>query len=403
MLIGLSKYQVNRCLCKLFIALLCLFVVNLQCKSQTNDSNGDVKRFTFSLLTCSEGADVYTKYGHSAVRMQDSISNVDIVFNYGTFDFDTPFFVIKFLNGNLDYMLSVSDFRRFQRAYQREGREVVERRLILSTEESANLAELLMTNYQPQNRYYRYDFFFDNCATRIRDLIFKVKGIPADKFGDVDGPSFRDCLHKCVDENNWTGQGIDLVLGMQTEQATTAYQRAMLPYDLEALLDSAGVVDAPNVIIEKQYVAKEESLFERMLSPMAILLLFAMAVLALTAVEIRRGVWIKSLDIALAVFVSVLGVIFSYMWFVSDIKVTSDNLNALWGSLLYIPWCIAIAKAKSRNAGGVLRVLSIINVAAILAFFAVTAVGLQSITYVALSVSICMIVRNALIIKECLK
>ena len=124
-----------------------------------------------AVLTCGPGDDFYTTFGHSAIRICDSASGLDIVYNYGTFDFNTSNFYWKFACGNLQYCLSRTSFSHFMQEYIHEGRAVCQQRLKLSNQELNNLFVALENNYLPQFRYYTYDFFRDNCATRVRDMV----------------------------------------------------------------------------------------------------------------------------------------------------------------------------------------------------------------------------------------
>src|SRR5690606_5550069 len=122
------------------------------------------------------GDDLYATFGHSAVRVTDSSAGIDYVFNYGTFDFDTPHFYWKFVRGKLMYSLSAMDFPTFMQAYREEGRSVTEQVLNLSCPEKEMIWQFLQQNYLPENRDYKYDFLYDNCSTRIRDIFDKIFG-----------------------------------------------------------------------------------------------------------------------------------------------------------------------------------------------------------------------------------
>ena len=132
--------------------------------------------YQISLLTCDPGDQLYSAFGHSAIRVLERTTGEDLVFNYGTFDFNTPYFYVKFTQRTLDYMLSVSTYERFLAEYNYYQRDVREQVLDLSPEQIERLVEFLQINYRPQNRFYRYDFFYDNCATRIRDVMDRVLG-----------------------------------------------------------------------------------------------------------------------------------------------------------------------------------------------------------------------------------
>jgi hypothetical protein len=124
-----------------------------------------------SLLTSSPGEDLYAQFGHSAIRITDTLSGQDLVFNYGLFDFNTPGFYLKFIRGKLPYQLGIQRFEPFLNTYIEENRQCRELEINLSEKERLALIHFLSVNYLPENREYPYDFFFDNCATRIRDIL----------------------------------------------------------------------------------------------------------------------------------------------------------------------------------------------------------------------------------------
>ncbi len=127
-----------------------------------------------SLLTCAPGEELYSTFGHTALRVIDSVAGSDIVYNYGTFDFDDPNFYMKFIRGKLDYFLSVNQFPDFMYEYQYFQRSVWEQEINLSCSEKQQLMSALALNMQGDNRKYKYDFIYDNCTTRVRDLIFGI-------------------------------------------------------------------------------------------------------------------------------------------------------------------------------------------------------------------------------------
>lgn len=354
------------------LAVLLIGLVNLTtpytCKSQEFTRNNDVN---VSLLTCSAGSELYSAYGHSAVRVKDPKLGLDIVFNYGTFDFGTPFFYLKFLNGTLDYMLSTADFSRFIRSYSREGRGVVEKELILSSEQKAEIERLLIENMRPENRFYRYDFFFDNCATRIRDIVFKVANVDDAKLKATtdDDLTFRDCIHEKVGPNDWSGFGIDIILGVRADKKASAYDKAFLPDYLDTLFGDAQLTAHGNVLLEKRVEDAEPGI----ITPAVCASLFLLIIVGVGAVERKKRRWLRGFDIALAVVCSLLSLLLWYLWVVSEIKITSYNLNVLWASVLWIPLIYAIAKRKSA----MIRALVMANQALLAVYFIVVATGVQ--------------------------
>ena len=147
------------------LTLYLLIFSNGQAIASDNDS------IRLSLLTCAPGEEIYSLFGHTAIRYEDPANGIDAVFNYGLFSFNTPNFILRFSLGETDYQLGATDYARFAAEYAFDGRSVWQQTLNLSKEEKAELIRLLQENYLPENRVYRYNFFYDNCATRPRDKI----------------------------------------------------------------------------------------------------------------------------------------------------------------------------------------------------------------------------------------
>jgi hypothetical protein len=149
------------------------------------------------LLTCGPGTETYSIYGHSALRIVIPERNYDQVYNWGVFDFATPNFVWKFAKGRLQYMLGVYSYDSFLREYDSEKRWVISQKINLSVEEKQELFNLISVNLRPENIKYRYDFFYDNCSTRIRDLLEKASGgnlIYPDDESKKNLPTFRELI-----------------------------------------------------------------------------------------------------------------------------------------------------------------------------------------------------------------
>ena len=179
-----------------------------------------------SIITCGPGDDFYTTFGHTALRIEDTAQGIDLVYNYGTFDFDTPHFYWKFMRGRLDYRLGRSSFAEFMAEYRYYGRAVWEQGLNYTPQEVSNLFLLLERNYLPEYRYYRYDFFRDNCATRPRDMVYLACGkqeVESGKWKVESGMSYRDYLHSAMrGKLEWWAMGVDLLLGLPADHNCTA-------------------------------------------------------------------------------------------------------------------------------------------------------------------------------------
>lgn len=301
------------------------------------------KHARFSLLTCGPGEELYTAFGHTAIRLQDDSVNIDITFNYGTFDFNTPNFYLKFMNGELDYLLSVSQTERFLRTYQRENREVREALIILNDKEKSDLWERLYTNMQPENRAYRYDFFFDNCATRVRDLLFAVKHI--DVPYEPTESTYRDLIHEKNSSDSWSAQGIDLLLGANTDSIASNRGRAFLPDYLEAMFIEHNVISKPQIIIAHHEVNDDNQVN----IPNLLFISLFIVTIAYTIYQFIKKSTAKVYDYVLFGATILLALLFAYMWFISSHLICKWNWNVLWASPLLIPLLIEQIRQKSIN------------------------------------------------------
>ena len=209
-----------------------------------------------SILTCSPGNELYSTFGHSAIRVTDSVSHNDIVYNYGTFNFDEPGFYTKFIRGKLSFYLSTDDFDSFISDYREEKRDITEQVLNLTCAEKYNVVMLLQTNMMASNRTYKYDFTFDNCTTRLRDLIEKVADTSI-HFGQVlsSKKTFRDLIYEYLDKNDkqWSKLGIDILLGKPTDAVMEPREVMFLPDYLLQAFDSTSIDSRP-LVSQKQKI-----------------------------------------------------------------------------------------------------------------------------------------------------
>ena len=226
---------INRLLitCSFLFSILTLSAQGLQLSPQAE----------ISLITVSPGEELYSMYGHSAIRVNDPGQGIDYVFNYGTFDFNTPNFYVKFVRGKLPYQLSVGYFEDLKNHSIRDNRSVTEQVLNLNPQEKQKIVDLLEINYRPENRAYLYDFFFDNCATRIRDVFERGMG-PALQFSDTPAPepmSFRQLVGIYQQPHPWADLGVDLAMGLPADAEASPWQTMFLPDYLLAQFDRARV------------------------------------------------------------------------------------------------------------------------------------------------------------------
>ena len=204
-----------------------------------------------SLLTCSPGEELYSTFGHSALRVIDSSTNTDIIYNYGTFDFDDPAFYSKFTRGKLMYFVSVQKFESFFEEYQYYQRGITEQILDLSCSEKEKLVSALRENAKEENKYYKYDFIVDNCTTRLRDIVFKNADAPVitSDIRPNEKITFRKLIHKYLDSSYqyWSKLGIDMLLGRPVDKKLTNNEAMFLPDYLLKGFDSSTIGKKPVV------------------------------------------------------------------------------------------------------------------------------------------------------------
>ena len=297
-----------------------------------------------SLITCGPGNDFYTTFGHTALRICDSARKTDIVFNYGTFDFNTPHFYLKFSRGILQYQLSISHFNSFMAEYVYEGRAVSEQRLLLTQEELERLYDALMENYLPKNRYYPYDFCIDNCATRVRDQI--ESALVGRHFYrsecSRENLSFRQLLHPPMEQKlEWWKFGIDLVLGARCDRKATTLQYMFLPEHLMVQSDTGRfegtrqpLAEPPHQLLPERRKELSDS-FPPDIVLWAVLLVYG--ILSLSELLKKRTTYIgKVADTLLYTATSLLSMLIVFLWFFTAHYCTKWNLNLLWANPLFI-------------------------------------------------------------------
>lgn len=198
---------------------------------------------TISLLTCSPGDEVWSLYGHTAIRFQDSTREMDLAINYGMFNFRQKNFILRFVLGLTDYEMGIEPFQMFMMEYARNGRGVIEQRLNLTNEEKIAIATAISKNYETSNRTYRYNYFYDNCTTRARDII--INNID----GHVEYPvtayktSYREMIHQWNAKHRWARFGNDLLLGFGADKHTNQEQQQFLPDTLRKDFASGVIIN----------------------------------------------------------------------------------------------------------------------------------------------------------------
>lgn len=317
---------------KIWFLSLCLLLSSLLLKAQLPQQIVDTSRMQISLLTCTPGEELYATFGHSALRIVDSNSVSDLVYNYGTFDFNDPNFYTKFLKGQLNYYLSVEYFTNFKFDYQAENRGITEQVLNLSAEEKIKLRAALNENLKEENRFYLYDFFLDNCTTRLRDLIFNA--YPPQPFQATMPATytFRNAIHLYlnIQQKYWSKLGIDLLLGRPTDAVMTIKQQQFLPDNLQKALEKIKqpilVKSTTNLYIVNS-VEQKKTWFTPQTLFWGLLILFILLGISKNKTLQKIN---SLLDGLLFLVCGLLGILFLFMWWGTNHSMTKENYNLLW-------------------------------------------------------------------------
>ena len=289
-----------------------------------------------SIITVGQGTNLYDSFGHSAIRIKDKINRIDVVYNYGTYDFNTPNFYTKFAQGKLLYDLRREPFYYFFKAYKRENRSLTEQVLDLSTLEKQHYFNYLENNLKPENRKYLYDFFYDNCATRLRKVTNEVLGKNTIDYKDellAKGYTFRELIHQKSTMQDWGKFGIDLALGSVIDKKAPVKNYSFLPEYIQKSFENAerkklGIpfVKKTSILYKKQPVAIQQTKY----SPMLIFSALFVLVLLITIKDYKTNTISKKIDFFILFVTGVLGLIVLLLWFATDHSATKENWNILW-------------------------------------------------------------------------
>lgn len=307
--------------------------------------NTSDESISISILTCAPGDQLYSIYGHNAIRIIDRNTNNDLVYNYGTFDFNTPGFAVKFMRGKLPYSIGVATYNDFLREYQYYQRDVNEQVLYLDSLQKQKIISYLAVNLQPENRTYKYDFFMDNCATRLRDIIDQnITNFTWDNT-KASGKTYRQIIKEYQYKMPWTDFGIDLIIGAPADQKTSLTQESFIPDYLASAISNARFNDSRNTGLlfqQKQILTfdRKDDKINFLLSPYFLFILLLLIEINIFFRHLR-GMnihWVKKYDQFWLLVLTLASALMIFMWFGTDHIPTKYNWNILWASPLIPLW-----------------------------------------------------------------
>ena len=347
-----------------FITMCMVVFASLTTNAETQPQNSqdglvDSDSITISLLTCSPGSEVWSLSGHTATLLQNPAHEMDLAINYGMFNFHQKNFVLRFVFGLTDYEMGIEPFQTFLQEYAHSGRGVLEQRLNLTHEEKIAIASALYRNYEPSNRTYRYNYFYDNCTTRARDIITGNLNGHVEYTNTLYDSSYRKMIHQWNAQHRWARFGNDLLLGIKADAHVDQAQQQFLPDTLRkdfataVIINSAGnrrpLVDSTFEILKPVSAnAHTETDIWDTLSPRIVFSLFGVIVVlfSLSEWKRRKPYWLT--DTIILTLDGLAGLILLAMVF-SEHPTVSLNLQILLLNPLFIIFAYLSIKQRFKD------------------------------------------------------
>ena len=285
-----------------------------------------------TLLTCSPGQEVYALYGHTAIRVQQPEKGIDDVYNYGLFSFSKPHFLWRFVLGQCDYMVQPFPWNLFVREYVERGSSITAQELNLTPQEAHRLMSRLQENSLPENCEYRYNFLYNNCTTKVRDMVEQAINGSIQYPDSLPCRTHREVLHQYTAEHPWVQEGNDLLLGAEVDTLLSEHAAMFVPENLMQAYDGAFIctpkgdqrplVRSTEVLVEArpQTVVPEFPLL-----PWQTMLAFAAVCLFVMLLEVltRHLFWLW--DVLLLLLQGVAGTLLTFMFLFSEHPAVGSN------------------------------------------------------------------------------
>lgn len=354
------------------------------------------------LLTCSPHPEVYSLYGHTAIRIvDDRRKNFDYAINYGVFDYNKPFFVLRFVFGLTDYEMGIFSTILFKQEYLSYGSSVTEQEINLTAAEKQKFLELIDENNKEENRTYRYNYFYDNCTTRARDIIARsVSGkVNFPNEAPKEGTTFREMIHEMNVDYPWARLGNDLLLGVGADRQLTAEEREFLPHAMMSDADKSVIVNKqgvkrPFVLNKDELIEGDSQVVEKEfpLTPVQCACITLAVFLLITALEKRKKTYYWWFDSAMFLLQGLCGVIITAMVF-SQHPTVSVNAQILVFNILPLLFGIQAIKGFTKGKRHWLWRTQMILICLMIVIYAF---GIQWIDPSVLIISCCILLRCAM-------
>jgi len=326
-----------------------------------------------SVITCGPGTELYSTFGHSAFRIKDPVNGLDRVYNYGTFNFNTPNFYAKFARGKLLYELRAYDFGNFLRGYHEENRWVKEQVLDLNNDQVKQVFDFLENNAKPENMAYKYDFFYDNCSTKMMDVLEQVLGsdLVFDPNFEEGKYTHRQLIQMYLGELPWSDFGIDLALGSVIDREIPSKAYMFLPDYVLQGVDASGIKESGIIkplVKETNTILDSKPLINKgwSITPFWVFTILAVAVILISIRDFKKRRRNKLLDYILFLSTGITGLVILLLWFATDHSATANNLNILWAFAPNLVFALMLHQNRSYYAHYMLFLLALLDLVAVL-------------------------------------
>lgn len=356
-----------------------------------------------SVLTIGPGTALNDAFGHSAIRIKDPMYKLDAVFDYGRYDFEAEGFYLNFAKGKLTYEIGWANYDVFIGHYKSVEREVKSQTINLNSTEKQLLFQMLQKNIQPQHKSYSYDFFYNNCATKIKDVFENVcsETIVYNEPTTFEPLTYRALIRSKVNRNSWGGFGIDLALGSVIDQIVSPEEHMFLPKNIYTFYEEAKFQNSQEPLVKKQEILSATqttltSLF--WISPLFIIGLLSLLLIFQTYRDFKTNSRARWLDVSIFTITGCVGVIILLLWFATDHTATAYNYNFLWAfafNLLMIP--TALKKSVKKRFVGYLKFLILLLLLMLLHW----CTGVQSFNIALIPIWIGLIIRYVYLCMWC--
>ena len=309
-----------------------------------------------SIVTAGPGEALYEKFGHAAIRIKDPVLNLDLIYNYGVFDFNQPNFLLNFADGKMYYVLARYDFKYFISSYRKDKRWLKQQVLNLNKTEKQQLFLYLENNALIENATYPYDPFFNNCASKLKDITTAIlkENVVLNSKNIKDKSTLRELMNQEITWNTWGNFGINLITGRILDQERNQLEYTYLPDYLFKTIKNGKIkrdhkiinlVKREDVLLDFDEISTNTSLF----NPLAFFTLLALIVSLITIKDIKNQKRTKWLDFIIFFLTGIVGLILTYFWFFSSHKTAPDNYNVLWAFLPNLIVAFIVTKAIAKK------------------------------------------------------